>query len=363
MFRRWLICGVPALALLSVLCAATPASAQRWGRGQGYYDGAYGSNYAPGYYGSGYYGSGYYGSGYGGNRWNRSYYSPWGYGSNTYYMPSSYAIDDTGYNNFGYTSFYSDDMTTGNDGIAPDAALVAVRLPADAELWFDQDKTFQTGNLRTFVTPALKSDADNTYQMKALWVQDGKAVEHTRRVHVAPGARVLVDFFARDDQRSALAEQSMNQGYTSFYAGPDANIPENAALLRVRLPENAELWIADQKMQQTGMLREFITPELKDNQRGSYTLHAKWTTTDGQAMDQTRRVQVQPGAQVMVDFFRPAQDQQRPERVRPGVREGDQERAKPAEDSEKGTKDTPAPAPAPKKDDQEKRDKNQDAIP
>jgi uncharacterized protein (TIGR03000 family) len=357
MFRRWLICGVPALALLTVLYAAAPASAQRWGSGRDYYGGYYGS----GYYGSGYYGSGYYGSGgYYGNRWNRGYYSPESYGSNRYYMPSSYATYNTGYDNFGYTSFYSGDMRIGNYGIAPDAALVAVRLPADAELWFDQDKTFLTGDFRTFVTPALRSDADNTYTMKALWVQDGKAVEHTRRVQVAPGARVLVDFFGGDGQRSALAEQLMNQGYTSFYSGSDANIPENAALMQVRLPENAELWIADQKMQQTGTLREFVTPELKDNQRGSYTLHAKWTNPDGQAMDQTRRVQVQPGAQVTVDFFRPAQG---PERVQPGAREGDQERAKPREDSEKGTKDEPAPTPVPKKDDQKKQDKNKDTIP
>jgi uncharacterized protein (TIGR03000 family) len=254
MFRRWFTCGVPALALLTVLCAATPASAQRWGGGRGYYGGGYGSNYGPGYYGGGYYGDGYGGNRYLGNRLNAG----GSYGD-------GYAAYDTGYD---------------------------------------------TGC-----------------------------------------------------QHGVLAEQSTNQGYASFYRGPDANIPQNAALMQVRLPENAELWIADEKTQQTGTLRAFVTPELTDNQRGSYTLRAKWTNSDGQNMDQTRRIQVQPGAQVMVDFFRPAQNQQGPERIRPGAsREGDQERAKPREDSEKGTNDKPAPAPAPKND-QKKQDKNQDTTP
>jgi uncharacterized protein (TIGR03000 family) len=367
MFRRWLIClGVPALAIATALLVATPASAQRWGRG--YYGGGYGSYYGDSYYGNPYYSSGYdsgyssspyYGGYYGnrfGNRFNRGYssgyYSPYSYDTSSYY-----GMDNTGYydNLSGYTSFYPGSNIMGSSigssiGVAPDAALVDVRLPSDAELWFDSDKTSQTGSFRQFVTPSLKSDADNTYTVTALWLENGKAVEQKRRIQVSPGARVMVDFSAPAGSRSAMLEQNLNQGYTSFYSGPDQNIPENAALMQVRLPDNAELWIADQKTTQTGSLREFVTPEL--DKSGTYTLHAKWTTSDGRQMDQTRKIRVQPGASVMVDFFRQAAEQKKPEQVKEGVREGSEEK--------------PAPAPAPSRDkDQNKKDQNnnKDTIP
>jgi len=71
-----------------------------------------------------------------------------------------------------------------------------VRVPANAEIWFQGDKTSQTGTLRHFVSPQLQSGQTYTYEIKARWMDNsGQAVERTKQVKVQAGARVGVDFY------------------------------------------------------------------------------------------------------------------------------------------------------------------------
>jgi uncharacterized protein (TIGR03000 family) len=216
MLRYWVrALGLPALVVGTWLMATPPASAGvigfalaaralTGGYGYGYY-GPYGySNYGPyyGYYGEPYYG---YGSGYG-SPWGygyRSYYVPrsqgWGYYSSDYPLPSAYYYDEVPMTREvpmrrgSYTSFYPPQSQT---EVPRNAALVAVRVPPDAELWFGGDKTTQTGEHREFVTPELKQDKDYFYTLKARWNQNGEQTEKTRRVRVRPGSRVTIDFFS-----------------------------------------------------------------------------------------------------------------------------------------------------------------------
>jgi uncharacterized protein (TIGR03000 family) len=74
-------------------------------------------------------------------------------------------------------------------------ASVSVRVPADAELFFDGGKTVQKGALRTFVTPPLQPGKEFRYAVKARWQEGGKTVEKTREVRVRAGQDVLLDFF------------------------------------------------------------------------------------------------------------------------------------------------------------------------
>jgi uncharacterized protein (TIGR03000 family) len=119
-----------------------------------------------------------------------------------------------------------------------------------------------------------------------------------------------------------LAEDDTFPDYRSFYQLGRA-IPNDAALVEVRVPRNAEVWFSGEKTNSTGREREFLTPELKDGKSYFYTIKARWTQ-NGQPVEQTRRVKVAPGAHVMVDFYRRA----------PESKNG---AAKPAED------DKPAP--------------------
>ena len=88
---------------------------------------------------------------------------------------------------------------SGGGADADATATVQVEVPANAALWFDGVPTQQAGARRTFHTPPLERGQRYHYDVKARWEQGGKPVERTKRVDVAAGARVTVDF-NRPDQ-------------------------------------------------------------------------------------------------------------------------------------------------------------------
>jgi uncharacterized protein (TIGR03000 family) len=75
-----------------------------------------------------------------------------------------------------------------------DAATVRVRVPNDAEVWFNDVKTKKTGESRRFITPALEDGKRYSYDIRAKWAKDGKTVEHTRTIQLYAGDRLTVDF-------------------------------------------------------------------------------------------------------------------------------------------------------------------------
>jgi len=181
-----------------------------WGIGMGspYYGGygGYGSGWGYGYpYRGGYYG----GYGYGGPTYS-AYSYPYGYGN---YYGSPYVYGSTPY---GSTPYYDTTMsgTYGYGGqgyITPasyqqsfypsgaqqqmpqdsNAAMIEVRMPADAELLVDGKRTQQTGPTRLFVTPPLTPGKTFTYELTVK--RTGDAVGQTREVQVQPGQRAVVD--------------------------------------------------------------------------------------------------------------------------------------------------------------------------
>ncbi len=74
------------------------------------------------------------------------------------------------------------------------SAEIQVRVPADAELWFNGAKTQQGGATRVFESPPLEPGARYAYDVKARWTEGGKAVERTLRVPVTAGIKREVDF-------------------------------------------------------------------------------------------------------------------------------------------------------------------------
>jgi uncharacterized protein (TIGR03000 family) len=78
----------------------------------------------------------------------------------------------------------------------PAEAQITVRVPADATISFFEAPTTQKGAERLFVTPALQPGKQYYYDVTARWTKDGRAVEETRKVSVAAGARVEVNFLA-----------------------------------------------------------------------------------------------------------------------------------------------------------------------
>jgi hemoglobin len=82
-------------------------------------------------------------------------------------------------------------------------------LPADAQLWFDDYQTSQTGADRTFETPPLDSGRSYHYQLRARWKEGGHEVDRSRTIHFRPGEHVLLDLHRPEAE--ALAPPNNNE--------------------------------------------------------------------------------------------------------------------------------------------------------
>ena len=92
---------------------------------------------------------------------------------------------------------YSRPQTVSTPAESPSTALpvhIEVRVPAGAEIWFDDEKTVQAGTVRLFVSPPLPPGRDYTYEVRARWREDGSEVTQSRRVTVRAGQQVSVTF-------------------------------------------------------------------------------------------------------------------------------------------------------------------------
>jgi uncharacterized protein (TIGR03000 family) len=73
-------------------------------------------------------------------------------------------------------------------------AIVTVKLPVDAELWFEGTKTKETGSVREFQSPPLTPGRRYTYDVQARWEENGKMVTQSQTVGVSAGSAVTVEF-------------------------------------------------------------------------------------------------------------------------------------------------------------------------
>jgi uncharacterized protein (TIGR03000 family) len=166
--------AVLAAALLAV--AATPAFAQRGYRG-GYQDSAgryHGGNQDFGY------------------PYNGGYYPAYGYYPSDPVLlsrPYSYSYGTPSYSVPSQSFYYTPASTTPDN-----SATVQVRVPAYAQLWFDDTPTKQTGTSRSFYTPQLDPGKAFKYTIRAQWEEDGKKMEKTKEIEVRAGQQTDVDF-------------------------------------------------------------------------------------------------------------------------------------------------------------------------
>jgi uncharacterized protein (TIGR03000 family) len=76
------------------------------------------------------------------------------------------------------------------------AALLRVRVPADAKVWIDGTAMTQSGEFRSYISPALEAGQNYTYQLRV----QTSAGEQSRNVTFRSGDRVNVDFRAQNNQ-------------------------------------------------------------------------------------------------------------------------------------------------------------------
>jgi uncharacterized protein (TIGR03000 family) len=115
---------------------------------------------------------------------------PGGYGDVQPYYPDDYtsvmppAAD--------YQSFYP--PSTLSTTPADTRAHVTVRVPADAQVWFEGTATTSTGPVREFYSPALTSGQRYVYTIRARWTENGQDVTQTQQVYVTAGSQVELEF-------------------------------------------------------------------------------------------------------------------------------------------------------------------------
>jgi uncharacterized protein (TIGR03000 family) len=228
MFRR--SCSITRMASLAVgLAFLTVTTA--WAAGGGH--GGSGGHGGGGFGGSGHggYGRGYGGFGYGGYGYGRGYgFGGYGYGRGYYggYYPYGYGRGLYGYglglgygtglygyglsSAYGYSGYVPNLVRSSSSGVSdyyapsafaaispapqvPETAVILnVRVPANADIWFNGVKTYLTGASREFVSPPLTPGQEGTYDLRARWEEDVQQVERTRRVTVRAGDRLSINF-------------------------------------------------------------------------------------------------------------------------------------------------------------------------
>jgi uncharacterized protein (TIGR03000 family) len=71
--------------------------------------------------------------------------------------------------------------------------LIDVRVPGNAQVWIDDQRTNQTGPMREFVTPALNPGQEYNYDIRARWMENGQEVVRDRKVTFHAGDRLAVN--------------------------------------------------------------------------------------------------------------------------------------------------------------------------
>jgi uncharacterized protein (TIGR03000 family) len=72
-------------------------------------------------------------------------------------------------------------------------ARIIVIVPADADVYFDGQEMTQTGPERQFVTPPLEKGMTYNYSIRAVWTEDGRPIERTRKLTFQAGSQLRVD--------------------------------------------------------------------------------------------------------------------------------------------------------------------------
>jgi len=233
MFRKMLTYG-GMLLFAGAVALATPEFALArpggHGGGGGHGFGGGGGHFGGGF-GGGHFGGGHFGGGFGGVHGGVNHgghhhdgfdhdgfhhhrgfgYFPYG---GYYYPYDSYYPDYNYYPNYdsGYYDPYGDQPPVDARPYAPvippstDTAQVTVRVPPDAQVWFDDRLTKSTGAVREFETPPMNSGGHYSYQIKAAWKQDGREVTQTQKAQVTPGAHVTVKFPAPQETEGQAAD-------------------------------------------------------------------------------------------------------------------------------------------------------------
>jgi uncharacterized protein (TIGR03000 family) len=223
-----------------------------------------------------------------------------------------------------------------SSGTATERATVVVKLPADARLYAETRALTLTGSERKFVSPALPAGQDFVYRFRAEYDRDGETVSVMKKVTVRAGATVAIEFADLTAKASPERNADKNTGGpaerspSSVAAVPTGNptpgvvpsvMPVNPAsppvspaatstpaspgsdraMITVKLPAGAALFVDDRKSPSNEPVRQFSTPPLPAGREYAYLMRAE-IVRNGQTETFTQKVPFRAGERVEVDF-------------------------------------------------------------
>jgi uncharacterized protein (TIGR03000 family) len=118
-----------------------------------------------------------------------------------------------------------------------------------------------------------------------------------RSVSTPPLGRVKTEEFFRKKDKAQVAEAPDDRG-------PAVRSGEDVARIDVKVPAGGRVWVNGIETRAKGDTQSFVTPPLPRGKKHSYVVRARWRA--GSTVDTTeiRRIKVQPGDHVTVDFTR-----------------------------------------------------------
>ena len=125
------------------------------------------------------------------------------------------------------------EKTTNNSTETAKPAELILYVPTNAEVWFDDDKTTQTGPVRIYETPALRPGRDFEYKIKIRWKQGADTIERDHPVTIRAGDEITLHFTKPQTSKKWL-HYHVPSG-TAWESAPDWSntISVNAANWRV----------------------------------------------------------------------------------------------------------------------------------
>jgi uncharacterized protein (TIGR03000 family) len=119
--------------------------------------------------------------------------------------------------------------------------------------------------------------------------------------YTGPGSYPWMDgpgtpFDHRKIQSPSVPESGPSPLPAAVAARPDT------AVLIVKLPAEAELWLDECRMSQGGSYRVFVTPALAAGSEFSYTVRARWRIKDVE-LSRSEQVRLEPGNSYTVNFL------------------------------------------------------------
>jgi uncharacterized protein (TIGR03000 family) len=88
-------------------------------------------------------------------------------------------------------------MTSGSSYAGSQAygsVSIRMRVPENAQVWFDDRPTTRQGTERDFISPPVSAGRYYTYHVRVQWTEGGKPVTEARDVTVRAGDRVNLSF-------------------------------------------------------------------------------------------------------------------------------------------------------------------------